>query len=153
MKRFAIASSAVALLLVAGCALFLYMRRDEPTVACVPLDHGTRTRQFCIMNPFRDRQAEAAAEQILEELKQGNTKILVPFLADRAEDDREQYLNNESEYRITSWHNGEVETNGEELRIRYWVSRSNYPPGREEVNFVFARTEGRWSLRSYNAIY
>lgn len=151
MKLFIIAGTVAALLVVAGSTVFLYIRRDKPTVTCVPLDHGTRTRHFCIMNPFRDRQAEAIAEQILEGLKQGNARILVPYLANRAEDDRERYLSNEREYRITSWHNGEVETNGDELNIRYWVSRLNHPG--DEVHFFFVRTEGQWKLGSYNAIY
>lgn len=103
------------------------------------------------MNPFRDRQAEAIAEQILEQLKAGNTNVLVPYLSEKEDDDRERYRSNESEYRITSWHNGDVEINGEELSIQYWVSRLNHPG--DEVHFFFARTEGQWKLRSYDAIY
>ena len=75
----------------------LYIGWDAPTIACLPLDHGTRTRHFCIMNPFRDRQAEMIAEQILEELKAGNTNVLIPYLSERGTDDRDRYLSNESE--------------------------------------------------------
>lgn len=153
MKQFAIASSVVVLLVLAGCATFLYTRREMPTITCIPFDHGTRTRSYCVMNPFRDRHAEVAAEQILEELKNGNPNVMIPYLADKDEDDRERYLSNEREHQITSWHNGEVETTGEELSIQYWVSRSNYPSSREEVYFFFGRTEGQWKLQSYNAIY
>lgn len=151
MKRIVIAGSVVALLIVVVGVVVIYIRRDEPTITCVPLDHGTRTRHFCIMNPFRDRRAEAVAEYILEQLKAGNTNVLVPYLSEKEDDDRERYLSNESEYRITSWHNGEVDINGEELSIQYRVSRRNHPG--DEIHFFFARTEGQWMLRSYNAIY
>ena len=151
--RFMIIGSVTTILVFAVFVAALYIGWDAPTIACLPLDHGTRTRHFCIMNPFRDRQAEMIAEQILEELKAGNTNVLIPYLSERGTDDRDRYLSNESEYRITSWHNGEFQTTGEELSIQYWVSRSNYPAIREEVHFLFSRTEGHWKLSSYNATY
>jgi hypothetical protein len=103
------------------------------------------------MNPFRDRQAEAMAEQILEQLKNGKTDVLVPYLADRDADDRDRYLSNERDYQITSWHNGEIDTSNEGLSIQYWVSRLNHPG--DEVHFFFSRANGHWILESYNAIY
>ncbi len=153
MKRFVIVSSVFVLAVVAGCSIFLHAKRDMATIACIPLDHGTRTRDYCIMNPFRDRNAENEAERILEQLKAGNTNVLIPYLSEKDADDRERYLSNECEYKITSWHNGEIEANDQELSIQYWVSRSNYPASRGEVHFFFIRTDGQWALRSYNAIY
>ena len=153
MKRIAIIVCILGLLVVGVLALVLFQKRSSPTLVCVPIDDGIRPRTYCVLNPFRDRVPEAIAEQLLEELKKGNTDTLAPYLTDRNDDHRERYLTNETKYRITGWRIGDSEMKGDELSIQYWVSRTDYPVSEEEVRFFFLRTAGEWNLRSYTAIY
>jgi hypothetical protein len=153
VKKIAIIVCILGLLVVGVLALIFFQKRSDPNIVCVPMDHVTRTKAYCVLNPFRDREGEATAEQLLEELKKGNTDALAPYRADRNHDHRERYLSNESEYRITGWRIGDSEITGDELNIQYWVSRTNYPVSEEEVHFFFLRTAGEWNLRAYTAIY
>ena len=152
MKKAAIAILVCVMLVIAIGAGVLFQRRADATVACIPLDGGIRPRSYCVMNPFRDRSAELNAESVLGELKSGNTSALLPYLPDLDDGQRERHLSNESVYRIVSWRIGGIEVS-DQLSIKYWVSRSNYPGGEEEATFYFSRSGDQWKLDSYNAIY
>jgi hypothetical protein len=152
MKRIGIVITILGLLVLALLALIIFEKRSSPIIFCVPLDGGIRPRNHCLLNPFRNRDAEAISERLLEELNNGNIDALIPYLADRNTDHQERYLSNEKQYRIKAWRIGEIEMSGNEPNIQYWVSRSNYQ-GEEEVRFFFLRTSEGWNLRSYTAIY
>ena len=152
MKKVGVAVSILGLLVFGIVAQVVFQNRSDTILFCVPQDGGVRPRNYCILNPFRDRDAEVLAEQVLTELKQGNTDTLIPIITNLDADQQERYLSNERKYRITSWRIGAVEAKADELTIQYWVSRTNYP-GVEEVGFHFIRTSGVWNLKSYSAIY
>jgi len=73
MKRIAISLCILGLFVFGVLALIIFQKRSDPTLVCVPLDHGIRPKTSCVLNPFRNRDAEVIAERLLEELKDGNT--------------------------------------------------------------------------------
>ncbi len=151
MKRITIIASVLGLLVFICLAVIVFQKDSRPTIVCIPLDDGIRPKTYCVLNPFRSRDEEAIAERVLEELKNGNIDAVLPYCRDNT--DKERYLENEVNYRIISWRVAEINISGDELRIQYWVLRSNYPWGEEEVRFFFNRTSKGWALQTYTAIY
>src|SRR5688500_15468139 len=81
MKRFFISISLFVFVFFAATLLTLYLQRNSrAALFCASLDDSIRPRDHCLMNPFRDKQPEVLAENILRELKNGNRDAILPFL-------------------------------------------------------------------------
>lgn len=104
------------------------------------------------MNPFRDRSIEQKAEEILIQLRNGKTEVLVPFFKDLEKDNLNHLLENETKYRIKSWRIGGWSGEGDQFSIKYWVIRNDYE-SEEEVNFFLVRNADGWKVTEYSAIY
>lgn len=160
MKRFIViclilfAASSVAI----GSVLFI-QRNSRSAIFCMSLNDSIRPPKYCLMNPFRNKQPEILAENILQELKNGNTNILLPYLNNLDEDRKNHFLENEKQYRIRNWRIGGREDSADTTYITYWVSRENYPVNAEgtaileSVHFDFARNSDEIRLRHFSAIY
>ena len=136
-----------------ACGYVLYLRRvSHPVVFCFNSDKTIRPRSYCMMNPFRDKQAENISEDILKKLQNGETGVLLPYLSGRSDNSQNHILEREKEFQIKSWRVGRRDETAAELTILYWVSRENYD-WVEEVNFHFVRENGEWKLRAFSAIY
>ena len=136
---------------------FLFVTRDtRPAIICSSLDHGTRTRDYCLMNPFRDQGPEVAAEKVLSQLRDGNVNVLLPFLSDES---RPRILENEVKYRIKTWRIGLREDAVDSVLITYWVTRENYSNEStgvdyiESVNFSLLRCSSTWEIDQFGAGY
>ncbi|CAN5318781.1 hypothetical protein BH20ACI1_BH20ACI1_20000 [soil metagenome] len=113
-----------------------------------------RPRNYCLMNPFRDKNPEIFAENILQELKNGNINVLVPYLIDSTYDQRNQVLENEAKYQVIDWRIGYREDSENKITLTYWVSRKNYFDGQlENVSFFFERENEELKLKHFGAIY
>jgi len=154
MKKFLIAALKFSILLLGICLCVLYFQRNSrPVIFCASLDDSIRPRNHCIMNPFRDKEAEKIAESILEKLKNGQTESLVPYLTDLEEDNRNQILENEKEYQVEDWRIARRVQTANTLTLMYWTSRKNYEVPEEETHFAFVRDDNEWRLKSFGAIY
>ncbi|HEX8250935.1 MAG TPA: hypothetical protein VF599_22365 [Pyrinomonadaceae bacterium] len=88
------------------------------------------------MNPFRNKQPEKMAEEVLRELKNGNTEAIIPYLNDTSDDRKNQFLENETRYKIENWRIGGREDSADKISLSYWVSRRDYYEGHlENVSF------------------
>jgi hypothetical protein len=130
-------------------SVFLYTRRKEPCLITVNFNPAAiRPRTYAIMNPFRDRSPEKAADQYLRLIKSGGIKSFEKLLGAN----RENIMEGETRYPIASWHiGGRTDTDGY-CRLRYWVRRANGYSGEEEV-YMDLFWKGKWILQCYNAIY
>jgi hypothetical protein len=136
-----------------ACLLVMYLRKESnPVLFCVNPDGNIRPRTYCLLNPFRDKQAEKVAEEILTKLRNGETETLLPYLSQLNEDNKNQILEDERKFQIKSWRIGRLEETGDEFSLKYWTLRQNYE-WEEEVNFYFVRENGEWKLESFDAIY
>lgn len=143
-----------ALLAVVSLGILFATKDVRPVIICTSLDHGTRPRQYCVMNPFRNRGPESAAEKVLVELRDGNVNVLQPLLSD---EEKQHILENERKYRIKDWHIGS-RSSGDSIDIVYWVERdaqnlaisANYV---EEVTLTVAKDSSGWKANQYRAIY
>lgn len=122
-------------------------------IVCIPIDDRLRPRNPCLLNPFRNRDAERVTEQVLQELKNGNAAAILPYLSERTPDEQQHLLGRESEYRITGWRLAGAEREGLYLTLDYWVSRANYPVDEEEAKFGLVQTDYGWKVKWYSAIY
>jgi hypothetical protein len=143
--------SGVLFAVVAG---YLYLTRESrPVTGCYPVDHGTRSRYHCLMNPFRDRAIEREVEELLTLLQSGEVHVLVPLLAGSTQDEIDRVLENETKYSMSSWQVGEYIVESSEAQIKYWVKRENYDSGEEEVTVYLNLRDGAWEVTGYSAIY
>ena len=149
IKRIAIVASCCALALI--LAMYV-LRRNEPILFTINPDPAAlRARSYCIVNPFRDRGPELAAEACLESLRHGETGVLKPLLPEVNVD---HFLSRESEYRIQSWRIGGRWDSLNSARLMYWVRRGGgYPEIEEEVHIGVAMKGGKWIVSNYSAIY
>ncbi len=66
MKKFALAILIFSITLLSGISAFLYLQRSSrPIIFCGLVNDKTRPRDYCLMNPFRDKRPEKLAEEIL----------------------------------------------------------------------------------------
>jgi hypothetical protein len=111
-----------------------------------------RPRYHCIMNPFRDRAPEHAAEQYLERLKSGDVVVIGPLVKDP--EWREHLIATETKYPILSWRVGQRKDTPAETDLMYWVRRGNYGDHEEEVYFTVQRSRnGDARVLTFNAFY
>lgn len=152
MKRYFIAISLFIVVFFAATLLTLYIQRNSrPTIICSSLDDSIRPRDYCLMNPFRNKQPEILAENVLRELKKGNQNILLDYLS---QNDKVHFLENEKKYQIENWRIGDREDSENQISLMYWVSRRDYYDGHiESVSFFFERNENEWKLKQFSAGY
>lgn len=140
------------LIFFTAVSFLLYLQRNSrPALLCTTLDDSIRPRNYCLMNPFRNKQPEKTAEEILRELKNDNTEAIIPYLSD---DQKNHFPENESKYKVENWRIGEREDAEDKISLLYWVSRRDYMPEHlEEVSFFFVRDGNQWKLENFSAIY
>lgn len=154
MKRIFISISLFIFVFFSATLLTLYLQRNSrPAVICSSLDDSIRPRDYCLMNPFRDKQPEILAENLLRELKNGNLNALIPYLNNATEDEKNHFLENEKLYKIKNWRIGGREDSEDTIYLTFWVSRENYPDILEPVDFDFARESDEFKPRHFSAIY
>jgi hypothetical protein len=144
MKRILISIALFVFVFCMATLLTFYIQRNSrPVILCTSLDDGMRPRDYCLMNPFRDKEPEILAEKVLRELKTGNVAALLPYLSGLNEDSKNHILNNEKRFRVTGWRIGDRKDTAETILITYWVSRENFDTEGtviavlEEVTFDF----------------
>ena len=153
MRKFATSVLIFLTAFAIACVCVLYLQRNSSsTIICIKPDNNIRPRTYCLMNPFRDKQAEKIAEGILKNLRNGETDSLLPYLSHLNEDNKNHILEREKEFQITNWRIGRRIDTEDEISLMYWTSRKNYE-WEEEINFDFVRENGEWKLKSFSAIY
>jgi hypothetical protein len=139
------------LALACGCTLLLYLMRGQSVLLTVSTGRMIRPRSYCLLNPFRDREPEQVAESYLLKLRAGATHEIASLVGE------EKYiLEEEAKWPIQSWRVGERKDTTEKTELMYWVKRGNgYSKDgmEEEVRFFMERSEGKWVVRHYGAIY
>src|SRR5262245_2145673 len=158
MKKTLIRLSLAIAILSAFSAALLYSTRSRPVIFSFSPDPDmVRPRNYCLLNPFRDKSPEIIAEKHLEALRRGDVESIRPFLH-YDQDDQEHVhhiLDNEKKWPIRSWRIGERQDRPGETELMFWVIRggdySKY--GEEEVRLWIKQSGSGWSLNSYNAIY
>lgn len=156
MKKFAVSCLISLTTLLVAVAVLLYLQRNSrPVILRSSLDDSIRPRNYCLMNPFRDKQPEKLAETILRQLKNGNTNVIAPYLEGLTEDQKNHFLENEEKYRVENWRVADrAEDSENKISLLYWVSRRNYFDGYlESVSFFFEFENGEWKLKQFGAIY
>jgi len=160
MKKIAFSILIFLLVMVITVTTSLYLQRNSRSaLLCSSLDDSIRPRNYCLMNPFRNKQPEKMAERILQELKIGNAEVIIPYLNNANEDEKNRFLENEKKYQIKNWRVGSREDSEDEISLMYWVSRQNYHKDHngsdhlEAVNFYFVREENNWNLQDFRAGY
>ncbi len=152
MRRFFILLSLFIFIFFAATLLTLYTQRSlRPALLCTSLDDSIRPRNYCLMNPFRDKQPEVLAEKILQELKNGNTNAILPYLR---EINKNRILEGEKKYQVENWRIGDREDSENQISLFYWVSRKDYLDGHlENISFFFEREDNQWKLKQFEAGY
>lgn len=113
-----------------------------------------RPRNYCLMNPFRDRTPERAADTFLRRLRDGDMSVLSATVKDPST--REQLAENETKWPISSWRIGRREDIEERVDLMYWVKRGNsYSKDgyEEEVYLVISRSAEQPHVTEFSAIY
>jgi len=132
-----------------GVTIYLYLKRMEPVVFRYGLDDSIRPKNHCLMNPFRDTAPEDIAVSYLVKMRDGNVAIIEPFI----DKEHKYILEREKEYPIKSWRIGERKDKDGETVIMFWVKRGGSYPTEESVWFWLNRSNGTWTVKTYNAIY
>src|SRR5262245_20830901 len=147
MKKALICTSSSIAIFFALSAALLYSSRSRPVVFSFSPDPTmTRPRNYCLLNPFRDKSPEMVAEKYLEALRSGEAESIRPFLSDK-EKDRPIILDNEKKYPIRSWRIGDRRDRQGETELMFWVRRGGgYYPGdyEEEVRFWIKLSGSDW---------
>lgn len=158
--KFLISITAFIFIFFSVVLLTLFIERNSrPVIFCSSLDDSIRPRNYCVMNPFRNKQPEKMAEEVLLQLKNGNTEAIIPYLNDVTEDRKNHVLESEKELQIKTWRIGDREDSEDKISIMYWVSRQNYSydvygnDHLEAVSFYFNREENEWKIKQFNAGY
>ena len=159
MKKALIRLSLSIAILIAFSVAWLYSNRSRPVIFSFSPDPAmVRPRNYCLLNPFRDKSPEIIAEKHLEALRSGDVGSIRPFLHyDR--DDQEHVnhiLDNEKKWPIRSWRIGERQDRQGETELMFWVIRGgDYSKDgeEEEVRLWIKQSGGGWRLNSYGAIY
>jgi hypothetical protein len=133
--------------------LLLYLTRSRSVIFSFAVEpDAVRPRNYCILNPFRDKAPEIIAESYLEKMCDGDVESIRPFLQHEA--DQGQHITaNERKWPIQSWRIGRRADKADETEMMYWVTRGGGYSGEEEVHFRIKKSADAWSLKSYSAIY
>ncbi|MBS1792886.1 MAG: hypothetical protein JSS81_03470 [Acidobacteria bacterium] len=133
--------------LIAGAIVivFLYLAIARPPVAVRirDLDSVRGNPAVLVLNPFRDRAPEAAAEEFLEKLRDGRcAEAVAGFPADRSE----YICRKQAEYPLLSWQLIDLEPDGSGVRISY---RHNSRNSSEEMSVFLGKTGPNWKVTGF----
>jgi hypothetical protein len=125
----------------------------RPVLASISPDPTMlRPRNYCIMNPFRDRLPERAADEFLRQLRDGHVTVL----ATTGGASREHLIENETKWPIEQWRIGRRKDEQHRVELMYWVRRGNgYSRDgyEEEVYMTVDRSRGPARVIQFSAIY
>jgi hypothetical protein len=156
MKKALIRLSLSIAILSAFSAALLYSTRSRPVIFSFSPDPAmVRPRNYCLLNPFRDKSPEIIAEKHLEALRRGDVESIRPFL-DYDQEHVHHILDSEKKWPIQSWRIGERRDRLGETELMFWVKRGgdySKDGSEEEVRLWIKQSGSGWSLNSYNAIY
>jgi hypothetical protein len=156
MKKALICLSLSIAILIAFSAAWLYSNRSRPIIFSFSPDPAMlRPRNYCLLNPFRDKSPEIIAEKHLETLRKGDVESIRPFL-DYDQEHVNHILDNEKKWPIRSWRIGERRDRPGETELMFWVTRGggySKDGDEEEVRLWIKQSGSGWSLNSYSAIY
>src|SRR5215510_11004844 len=100
MKKTLIRLSLSIAILSAFSAASLYATRSRPVIFSFSPDPAmVRPRNYCLLNPFRDKSPEIIAEKHLEAPRKGDVESIRPFLH-HAQENARQILDNEKKWPI-----------------------------------------------------
>src|SRR5262249_46800881 len=142
-------SLSIAILLVFSVA-WLYSNRSRPVIFSFSPDPAmVRPRNYCLLNPFRDRSPERIAEKRLEAMRRGDVESIRPFLHYDQEDQEyvHHILDNEKKWPIQSWRIGERLDRPGETELMFWVRRGggySKDYGEEEVRLWIKQSGSGW---------
>src|SRR5262245_62087081 len=155
MKKTLIRLSLSIAILSAFSVALLYSTRSRPVIFSFSTDPTmVRPRNYCLLNPFRDKSPEIIAEKHLEALRRGDVESIRPFIHNQ--EYTHQILDNEKKWPIQSWRIGKRQDRPGETELMFWVRRGGgySKDGIEESVLLWIKQSGSgWSLNIYSAIY
>src|SRR5215510_10199186 len=105
MKKALICLSLSIAILIAFSAVWLYSNRSRPVIFSFSPDPTmVRPRNYCLLNPFRDRSPEIIAEKYLNSLRDGDVEAIRPFLG---VEEAVHIMDSEKSWPIRSWRIGD----------------------------------------------
>jgi hypothetical protein len=121
LRKILIFSITVGGVAILGCLCVMYAQRDRPVFATLGVDviseHGRQ-----VLNPFRERASEGAAEVFLEELKAGRCQQTLSRL-DESEGRAERICASEKQYPLGGWTLAARGVDKGRVVLRYEVTR------------------------------
>jgi hypothetical protein len=146
--------------LVVGAA-FLFLTgfvRASGTAGLIVVPDPTlvRPRGYCVLNPFRSRGPEQAAEGVLAQLQGSGPEILKPLLTGCPGDPCRHVLEAERRYPIEAWRIGDRRDEADGVWLMYWVRRGGgyaEPGYEEEVRFSVRQVGSGWAVEQFGAVY
>lgn len=102
--------------------------------------------RFALLNPFRDREPERLAFQVIKTIQSGNCRSLPQAL---------QYCQAEQRFRILSWQLTGRSSDRDSSTMRFWVIRTQNGQGSfGDPVWVSAQREGRaWKVTNIDLYY
>ncbi|HLM60718.1 MAG TPA: hypothetical protein VK308_07940 [Pyrinomonadaceae bacterium] len=137
---------------LAGFFVLIAERNWRPKVFCVAFGKSISSLKHCVMNPFRDKEPENIAENILKELRNGKTTSVTPYLFERNGDNNNHILEKEKVFQAEGWRIGERIDTVNTSNLMYWIAHKDYP-GEMEVHFDFILDSNQWKLIQFGAVY
>lgn len=116
----------------------LYKYKDKAAV-----DPGNSL--FVVFNPFRDKTPEFEAENVLEQLREGNCKEIGT--------DLEIDCDRETTSELMTWNLVDREEQTDRIRLHYAVYRRNNESRYSNVWITLQNESGSWKARSFEAWY
>lgn len=134
--------------------LTAYFERDSrPKLVCSPFTErkGSYVR-YCVPNPFRNKQPEQTAENLLESLKNEQIDRVLPYLRNGGKEP-EKALGREKELVVSSWRiiNREIEKDGR-YRLSYVYTQKD-SDNEIPIGFYFVKNQNNWDLVEIEAFW
>ena len=154
LKKLALLVAAI-LLLVISLGLTVWFAASGPVL--VNWHYGVRYGAICdppfvILNPLRNRDAERVADEFLSQLKDGNIHVLDSVVSDS--DRLEHFKLSETQAKMRRWYAGDRSETDQEINIVYWIERKyDGGCGTVQATLGLTRTDDRWTVTNYSAIY
>ena len=146
--------AAGAIIVVGVIAAAMLARRRPVLLSISPDPTMVRPRNYCLMNPFRDRSPERVAEEFINQLRTGHVSVLTPAIPDSTA--REHFSDREMKWPIAAWRIGDRKDLGGRVDLMYWVKRGNgYAPegSEEEIYITVDRSITPARVTAFSAIY
>lgn len=94
-------------ILTIGTVGFLFLTPAKPVLLRIPMDDTIRPRNYCLLNPFRDREPEIVAAGYLNQLRSGQVESIACCIGER-----KYLLRKEMQWPIDSWRVGDRADSG-----------------------------------------